>query len=138
MVICVFAGKRYSRSICFNGQRTKTELESKVLGMETDPKIQMIIDGILFPEIPEYEIRLNVSSGDDILAEIHHAIVDCTAHGGGRIVIPPGVFRCNGPIHLESHIELHFSEGAFVKFSPDPELYLPAVRTRWEGVEIWN
>ena len=41
-------------------------------------------------------------------------------------------------LRIVPHIELHFSEGTFIKFSPDPELYLPAVRTRWEGVEIWN
>lgn len=106
--------------------------------MKMESMTREIVDSISLPEIPEYEIRLDVSSGDDIREEILQAIGHCASRGGGRIVIPPGMFRCNGPIHLKSHIELHLSEGTFLKFSPDPELYLPVVPTRWEGVEIWN
>jgi polygalacturonase len=41
-----------------------------------------------------------------------------------------------GPVHLESHIELHVEKGATVSFIPEPERYLPAVFTRWEGMEF--
>lgn len=51
--------------------------------------------------------------------------------------MPPGVFS-TGAIHLESHIDLHVSEGATLRFSPDPERYLPVVLTRWEGIECMN
>jgi polygalacturonase len=50
-------------------------------------------------------------------------------------VVPPGKFL-TGPIHLESNVNLHVSEGATLRFSRDPGDYLPAVPTRWEGVEL--
>ena len=106
--------------------------------MNSDSQIREIVDSIRMPQIPAYEIRLEAASGEEIREKIMQAVADCARHGGGRIVIPSGSFRCNGPIHLQSHIELHFSEGCFLKFSPEPSLYLPAVPTRWEGVEIWN
>ena len=103
----------------------------------SDP-IEEILSSIQLPRIPKFEIVLEAASGEEIRGKIMQTIETCSQRGGGRIVIPPGSFRCNGPIHLKSCIELHFSEGSFLKFSPDPELYLPPVPTRWEGVEIIN
>ncbi len=53
------------------------------------------------------------------------------------MVVPTGVFVC-GAIHLKSNINLHLAEGAIIKFTDDPNAYLPAVYTRWEGVECMN
>ena len=68
---------------------------------------------------------------------IRAAIEAAHASGGGRVVVPAGVFL-TGPIHLKSHVNLHVSEGATLRFSTDPADYLPAVLTRWEGVECMN
>ena len=106
--------------------------------MKTGPLVQDILRSIQIPRIPEFETVVEAASGEEIREKILLAIEACSQHGGGRVVIPPGSFRCSGPIHLKSRIELHFSEGTFLKFSPDPELYLPPVPTRWEGVEIIN
>ena len=106
--------------------------------MKSDNCISDILNSIQLPRIPDRETVLQAASGDDIREKIMRAVADCARQGGGRIVIPPGSFRCNGPIHLQSHIELHFSEGSFLKFSPEPALYLPQVFTRWEGVELFN
>jgi polygalacturonase len=57
---------------------------------------------------------------------------------GGRLTIPPGDWRMDGPIHLTSRVELHVAAGAIVRFSTDPAHYLPVVFTRWEGTECWN
>jgi polygalacturonase len=57
---------------------------------------------------------------------------------GGRVLIPAGDWRSDGPIHLTSGIELHLAAGATLKFSRDPRHYLPLVLTRWEGTEMWN
>jgi polygalacturonase len=54
--------------------------------------------------------------------------------GGGRVVVPPGTFF-TGPIHLKSNVNLHISKDATVRFSVDPNAYLPVVYTRFEGVE---
>ncbi|ATC64106.1 glycoside hydrolase [Nibricoccus aquaticus] len=67
-------------------------------------------------------------------AAIRKAIEAAHAAGGGRVVIPAGVFA-TGAIHLKSNVNLHVSEGATLAFSTDPKDYLPAVFTRWEGME---
>ena len=59
------------------------------------------------------------------------------ASGGGRVVVPKGRWF-TGAIRFKSNCELHLSEGATVLFSQDPEDYLPAVHTSWEGMECWN
>jgi polygalacturonase len=57
--------------------------------------------------------------------------------GGGRVLVPAGVWL-TGPIHLRSHIDLHLSEGAVVKFSDVMEDYLPPVFVRSGGIELYN
>lgn len=63
------------------------------------------------------------------------AISACNAAGGGRVVVPAGTFL-TGPIHLKSNINLHLEKEAVIAFYTDPERFLPAVFTRWEGVEF--
>lgn len=69
---------------------------------------------------------------------IMNAIEACSEKGGGVVVIPKGSFFCKGPISLQSNVNLHLTEEAVLTFSPEPSDYLPAVFTRWEGVEIYN
>jgi polygalacturonase len=57
--------------------------------------------------------------------------------GGGRVVVPAGSFL-TGAIHLQSNVNLYISEGAIVRFSLDPNKYLPVVYTRFEGIECMN
>jgi len=68
---------------------------------------------------------------------IAKAIAACNEAGGGVVLVPAGQFL-TGPIHLKSNVNLHLSAGATLLFSRDPKLYLPAVYTRWEGVECMN
>ena len=62
---------------------------------------------------------------------------DCAQAGGGRVVVPAGEFL-TGAIRLRSNVDLHVSEGATLRLSQDPRHHLPAVFTRWEGVECMN
>jgi polygalacturonase len=57
---------------------------------------------------------------------------------GGRVTLPAGEWRSDGPIHLTSRVELHLESGATLRFSADPAHYLPVVFTRWEGTECYN
>jgi polygalacturonase len=63
------------------------------------------------------------------------AVAACAQAGGGRIVVPEGRFL-TGPIHLRSNVNLHVQRGGTVAFSQNPSDYLPAVFTRWEGMEM--
>ena len=73
----------------------------------------------------------------DSTAALRDAIAACSTAGGGRVVVPKGVFL-TGAIHLKSNVNLHVSEGATLLFSRDPKQYLPLVFTRWEGTECMN
>ncbi|MGB9456197.1 MAG: glycoside hydrolase family 28 protein [Bryobacteraceae bacterium] len=68
---------------------------------------------------------------------IGKAIQACSAAGGGRVTIPAGVFL-SGAIHLASNVNLHLEDGATLRFSRDPQDYLPVVLTRFEGTECMN
>lgn len=99
---------------------------------------QAIVDNIQLPRIPEREFRPECRPFCDIRGAVNAAIKECAAVGGGKVIIPAGRFRCEGPIHLESCVELHLEDGAFIKFSRKPEHYLPVVPSRWEGIELYN
>ncbi|WP_427890658.1 glycosyl hydrolase family 28 protein [Kribbella sp. GL6] len=73
----------------------------------------------------------------DATAGIAAAIVACHRAGGGHVVVPAGTWQ-TGAIELLSRVDLHLEEGATLRFSTDPAAYLPVVRTRWQGVEVYN
>lgn len=68
---------------------------------------------------------------------IDKAIAACAEEGGGQVLIPAGDWR-SGPIHLESHVNLHVAEGATVHFKQKMQAYLPPVLVREEGVLARN
>ncbi|WP_329001839.1 glycoside hydrolase family 28 protein [Kribbella sp. NBC_00709] len=91
------------------------------------------------PEFPavDFPIPSYGAVQNDATAGIAAAIQACSDSGGGRVVVPPGVWY-TGAIHLRSHVELHVSAGATLRFSTEPSDYLPVVETRYEGLEVLN
>ena len=75
--------------------------------------------------------------GGDCTGAIARAIAACHAAGGGRVVVPEGVWL-TGAVHLKSNVNLHLAEGATLRFDPEPAKYLPLVLTRFEGIECMN
>ncbi|GAB2964487.1 exopolygalacturonase PelB [Streptomyces pseudoechinosporeus] len=73
----------------------------------------------------------------DCTDAIRSAVRACHAAGGGHVLVPAGRWS-TGAIHLLSNVDLHVAEGATVLFSTDPAAYLPVVRTRWQGIEVYN
>ena len=55
----------------------------------------------------------------------------------GRVIVPSREWK-TGPIHLKSNVNLYLEEGAIIRFSDNPDDYLPAVMTSWEGLECYN
>jgi len=102
-------------------------------------RVDDIVGGIKAPKIPgtRFPIAGNAAGGD-IRIEISEALRTASEAGGGRVVIPAGRYVSNGPIHLRSRCALHLEDGAHIVFSGDPQHYLPAVFTRWEGTEAYN
>jgi len=70
-------------------------------------------------------------------AAIARTIAAAVAAGGGVVDVPAGNWL-TGPIQLASRIELHLEAGAKLLFSQTFADYLPAVLTRWEGLDVMN
>jgi len=86
----------------------------------------------------DFDIRKYGAKPDgetDCTEAIKNAIADCNAAGGGRVVISEGIYL-SAPIHLKSDVNLYIDASATLKFYTDPKRFLPAVFTRWEGVEL--
>ncbi len=103
-------------------------------------RVPGILARIIPPTFPDRDFRItdHGAVGDgrtDCTAAFRAAIQACAAAGGGRVVVPEGRWL-TGPIHLRSNVNLHVQRGATVAFSQDPVAYLPAVFTRWEGMEM--
>jgi len=67
---------------------------------------------------------------------INKAIELCSKKGGGKVVVPAGIF-VTGAITLKSNVNLVVSKEAVLKFAFDSNLY-PLVYTRWEGLDCYN
>ena len=119
-------------------------LAAPLLGAQPDAWQQMaeILKRIRPPQFPARDFpiaRFGAAANGkaDCTAAFEKAIAACVAAGGGRVVVPEGVFL-TGPIHLRSNVNLHLLKGSVVKFVQDPARYLPVVFTRWEGMECMN
>ena len=86
------------------------------------------------PNIPRRDFVVKATPGTDATSAIKRTIDAASKAGGGRVVIPEGIYD-TGPIHLKSRIELHVQ--GTLRFTRDTTKY-PLVHTRWEGVELMN
>src|SRR4030095_642244 len=118
----------------------------KAFAHQSDGPFELIMPGILMrikpPVFPKRDFVITKfgakpNGTTDSTAAFREAISACNKAGGGRVVVPAGTFL-TGAIHLKSNVNLHVSPGATIKFSRDPNHYLPVVFTRWEGVELMN
>jgi polygalacturonase len=105
-------------------------------------KVRSILSSIHAPEFPSknFSILKYGARGDgvtDCTRAFKDAIDACYNAGGGRVVVPEGVFS-TGAIHLKSNVNLYVSEKATIRFYTDPARYLPVVFTRFESVECYN
>jgi polygalacturonase len=84
------------------------------------------IPRVAAPRIPKRTVSLaDFATGDGIAlntAAFEKAIASLASKGGGRLVVPPGIWL-TGPIRLQSKIELHLERGALIQFSRDFNLY---------------
>ena len=101
---------------------------------------QEIVNNTVVPEFPDRVFQLTdygaVGDGTtDNTQAFKDVIAACFQAGGGKIVVSGGNFL-TGPIHLQSNINLHIEQDATISFYTDPSRFLPAVFTRWEGMEM--
>jgi polygalacturonase len=104
---------------------------------------QAMAKGIIVPDF--CKDTLNIESfgakQDGTAIETQSAIMaaidSANAIGGASVLVPAGTWL-TGPIELKSNVQLIVDKGATLKFSTDYNHYLPAVLTRWEGVDCYN
>lgn len=103
---------------------------------------QAILDNVIPPVFLDQTFNIldygaKEGSTDKSTSAIQQAIQACTKAGGGKVLVPKGIFN-TGAIHLEDNVNLHLAEGAVLQFSTDPADYLPVVHTSFEGTELMN
>ncbi len=64
---------------------------------------------------------------------INNAITHLSQQGGGKVVIPAGVWY-TGAIEIKSNINLHAERNALIIFNDDPQAY-PIIPTSFEGLD---
>lgn len=105
-------------------------------------EVPRILQRIKAPSFPkrDFDITKYGAVGDgvkDSTEAIARAIAECNRAGGGRVIVPRGVFS-TAAIHLQSNVNLYVSAGATLQFVRNSARYLPLVQTRWEGTECMN
>ena len=119
---------------------TPTGIPEGVEGWDMVPYILDSIKPIVFPD-NDFDITTYGAVGDgqtDCLPAIKTAIDECNSAGGGRVLVPPGEYFVDGPIHLKSNVNLHISKDAKLQFTKEYSKYMPVVLTRFEGIELYN
>ncbi len=107
-----------------------------IRGWDSLPAVLALIKA---PEFPARDFPITdfgAQPGVEATAAIAAAIEACHQAGGGRVVVPAGEWP-TAAVHLKSHVNLHISAGATLRWIFDPAKY-PVVFTRWEGVECMN
>ena len=90
------------------------------------------------PAFPAYEVNIEKfgAKGDGLFLNtkaINDAIKDVNQRGGGKVIIPEGIWL-TGPIELLSNVNLYTEQNALVLFTGDFEAY-PIIDTSFEGLE---
>jgi polygalacturonase len=102
-----------------------------------------IIQSIQRVNIPNKRFEIAASNlpkpgSGDVRPALQSVVDEAHQAGGGKVVVPAGLWLSDGPIRLRSNVELHLAKGSHIRFSPTPESYLPAVLTRWEGTDVYT
>jgi len=124
---------------CSQYANLETTKSYKTSGFYENIEFEMKI--IQEPSIPNYSVNIKdfgaVSGGEILNTEaFEKAIEAVTKKGGGKVIIPSGIWL-TGPIILKSKLELHAESGALIVFSADKDLY-PIIETSFEGLNTWR
>ena len=112
-------------------------LEHLPAGADAWQQADAIVEAIQEPQFPEHRVNVRElgARGDGAhndLPALQTAVNQCSEAGGGTVLVPPGTYWLEGPLHLKSHINLQLEEGSILRFSAELDDFLPVVYTRWE------
>jgi len=112
-------------------------------GPGPDEKRDQILKNIIPPKISKNVLLITKfgavgDSKTNCKPAFDKAIKAAKEKKGGKIVVPPGTYLINGPIHMTSNLCIEIQKGAKLVFGTNPSDYLPAVLTSWEGTFVYN
>ena len=133
-------GHRYYKAGAWDFVRANLEPE-RPANVVIAPEAPFAFEPLVMHEFPskDFPITKYGARKGDVKATtdaFRKAMAACSKAGGGRVVVPEGVWTC-GAIWFKSGVDLHLSEGAVLDFIDDPEWY-PTAQVSWEGVECMN
>jgi polygalacturonase len=93
---------------------------------------------VIVPNFPANSVSIvdfgAIGDGQTLNTKAFAQAIDAiSTKGGGRVVIPRGIWLA-GPIILKSNIDLHAEAGALVLFSKNKDHY-PIIQTSFEGLD---
>lgn len=136
------AYKKYNAGICililFFAMACSEKLAPGLVENEIYNGIEFEMPRIIEPTFPDYSVSITdfgaVGDGQTLNSRaIAEAISMVVKNGGGRVVIPRGIWL-TGPIVLKSNVNLHAEAGALVIFSKNKDLY-PIIQSSYEGLD---
>ena len=103
-------------------------------GVPAERREALVAASVRQPVFPDLRLELGAAHSR---MDLQLLIDACAEAGGGTVVVPAGTHPMDGPLELRSNVCLHLSDSAVLLFSPNPDDYLPAVLSRWEGTELY-
>ncbi|WP_350287269.1 glycoside hydrolase family 28 protein [uncultured Croceitalea sp.] len=79
-----------------------------------------------------------ITDSVDFRNRVNEQITALSKAGGGMVRVVAGYYEVKGSIFLKSNIRLQLDEDVTLRFSVNPEDYLPVVKSRWEGTFLMN
>ena len=123
-------------------QPTLNQQKLQLTDIAPQRKAALIAGSVRQVKIPKHSDTLVVLPGKRLSAEarqqLQALINQRAAQGGGTVVIPGGTYLMDGPIEMKSNVRLHLCHGTTLRFTDQPDAYLPVVRSRWEGTELYG
>ncbi|MBQ9008509.1 MAG: glycoside hydrolase family 28 protein [Clostridia bacterium] len=112
--------------------------------MERNDLRQAILAKITWPTIPDRVLLatahgIHPDTGEDLTLSLQQAIDTLSLAGGGRLILPSGIYR-TGALQLKDGIELHLeSPDTVLQFIPEATTSLyPLVLSHWEASPCYN
>jgi len=135
------AGATAVANLVFQGMKVLEERAALMTSAGYYEGLEFPMSPVAEPAFPDYSVSVAdfgaVNDGQTLNTKAFaDAISDVAAKGGGKVIIPGGIWL-TGPVILKSNINLHAEEGALVIFSPDKDLY-PLIETSFEGFNTYR
>ena len=119
-------------------QKQETAVSTDSIDMSVYEGLPFEMSEVEQPSFPDYSVSITdfgaVADGKTLNTEaINNAIKDVNAKGGGKVIIPAGLWM-TGPIELLSNVNLYTEQNALVLFTDDFNAY-PILETSFEGLQ---